>query len=373
MKAKKVLFLDRDGTLVVEPPSNYQLDAWQKLEFLPGVFKWLKKITEEMDYTLVMVTNQDGLGTDSFPEENFWPIQNFITRSFENEGIAFQKVHIDRSFPSENLPTRKPEIGLLTEYFHESYDLKNSIVIGDRLSDMKLAKNLGSTGIMIGSSTNETDLKEVVLKDVETWEDIYFTLRSINSRKAIVQRDTKETQIKINLNLDGTGQSKINTGLGFLDHMLDQLAKHGVLDLKIEVNGDLDIDEHHTIEDTALALGEAFHMALGNKKGIIRYGFCLPMDESISQVAIDFGGRPWLVWDAEFTREKIGDMPTEMFEHFFKSFTDTAKCNLNIKVEGKNEHHKIEAIFKGWAKAIYMAKHKDSSIINIPSTKGLLS
>jgi len=362
---KKILFIDRDGTLVIEPPIDYQLDSLEKLEFYPGVFQWLSRIVTELDYELVMVTNQDGLGTDSFPENTFWPAHNKMMQALKNEGIEFSEVLIDRSFPEENAPTRKPRTGLLTKYIYGDYDLENSYVIGDRASDMELAKNLGSKGIFINDESNEN----AILK-TKSWAAIYQYLKA-KPRKANVQRTTKETDIFIEINLDGSGKSNLNTGLGFFDHMLEQIAKHGNMDVTVQVKGDLEIDEHHTIEDVALALGEAFLKALGTKKGIERYGFLLPMDDCLAQVAIDFGGRPWLVWAADFQREKIGDMPTEMFMHFFKSFSDTAKCNLNIKVEGENEHHKIESIFKAFAKAIKMAVAKTNSY-SVPSTKGVL-
>jgi imidazoleglycerol-phosphate dehydratase/histidinol-phosphatase len=370
---KKVLFIDRDGTIILEP-ADEQIDSLEKLEFYPEVFQWLSKIALTTDYELVMVTNQDGMGTVSFPEETFWPAHNKVMKSLTNEKINFKAVHIDKSRPSDNKPTRKPGTGMLTEYFSKDYDLKNSYVIGDRLTDVELAKNLGSKAILI----NDGSLKEKMIVSgfsdccaliTTSWEEIY-KLVSVQNRKAEVRRTTKETDINISINLDGKGQSAISTGLGFFDHMLDQLARHGSLDLSISAKGDLHIDEHHTIEDTALALGESFLKALADKRGIERYGFCLPMDDCLAQVAIDFGGRPWLVWDAEFKREKIGEMPTEMFIHFFKSFSDAAKCNLNIKAEGTNEHHKIEAIFKAFAKSIRMAVKKEGD--QLPSTKGAL-
>jgi imidazoleglycerol-phosphate dehydratase / histidinol-phosphatase len=370
---KRVLFIDRDGTLILEP-ADEQIDSLEKLEYYPGVFQWLSKIAESSGYELVMVTNQDGLGTSTFPEDTFWPAHNKMIQAFTNEGIAFKATHIDRSRPADNLPTRKPGTGMLTEYFGKEYDLKNSYVIGDRLTDIELAKNLGSKGILI----NDGSLKEKLEKSglaqycaltTTSWKEI-SELVSKQERRAEVTRTTKETDIKISLNLDGTGQSKNITGLGFFDHMLDQLARHGQMDLEVIVKGDLHIDEHHTIEDTALALGEAFLKGLGDKRGIERYGFCLPMDDCLAQVAIDFGGRPWLVWEAEFKREKVGEMPTEMFYHFFKSFSDAAKCNLNIKAEGTNEHHKIEAIFKAFAKSIKMAVKKEGD--QLPTTKGTL-
>lgn len=370
---KKVLFIDRDGTLILEPPDE-QIDSLEKLEFYPGVFTWLSKIATETDFELVMVTNQDGLGTERFPENTFWPAHEKMMKAFENEGITFKKVLIDKSFPHENKLTRKPGIGMLTEYLSGNYDLKNSFVLGDRLTDVVLAKNIGAKGIFINNGSLTDKLKTEGLESfcaltTQSWRDIYTHLTQTN-RTATVRRTTKETDINISLNLDGSGQSSITTGIGFFDHMLDQLARHGNVDLNITVKGDLHIDEHHTIEDTALALGDAFIRALGNKRGIERYGFCLPMDDCLAQVAIDFGGRPWLVWDADFKREKIGEMPTEMFIHFFKSFSDTAKCNLNVKAEGTNEHHKIEAIFKAFAKAIKMAVKKEGN--QLPSTKGTL-
>lgn len=371
---KKLLFIDRDGTLIIEPETDPQIDSLDELEFYPGVFTWLGKIAREKDFQFSMVTNQDGLGTPGFPEETFWPVQNMVIKSFSNEGITFEGVHIDGSLPAENKPTRKPGIGMLGEYFTPVYDLKNSYVIGDRVTDIQLAKNLGAKGILLTHKITSDHLKESGLSETcslitNSWEEIYNFLAK-PSRIAYVSRNTKETQIEIDINLDGTGKSDIKTGLGFYDHMLDQLARHGLLDLNIQVKGDLHIDEHHTIEDTALALGEAFLKALGDKRGIERYGFCLPMDDCLAQVAIDFGGRPWLVWEAEFKREKIGEMPTEMFYHFFKSFSDTAKCNLNIKAEGQNEHHKIECIFKAFAKTIKMAVKREGN--QLPTTKGTL-
>lgn len=362
---KKVLFIDRDGTLVIEPPIDYQLDSLEKLEFYPKVFQYLSKIATELDYELVMVTNQDGLGTESFPENTFWPSHNKMLQAFENEGIVFSEILIDRSFPADNAPTRKPRTGLLTHYIKGDYDLQNSFVLGDRATDMELAKNLGCQGIFINETANENAV--LVTKN---WADIYQFLKK-QPRKATVSRQTSETKIAIELVLDGSGKSRINTGLGFFDHMLTQIAKHGDMDLFIEVDGDLEIDEHHTIEDVAITLGEAFLQALGRKKGIQRYGFLLPMDDCLAQVAIDFGGRPWMVWNADFQREKIGEMPTEMFFHFFKSFSDNAKCNLNIKCEGQNEHHKIEAIFKAFARAVKMAVGQTDNFA-IPSTKGTL-
>lgn len=368
---KKVLFIDRDGTIVKEPPVDYQLDAFEKLEFLPMAITQLHRIARELDYELVMVTNQDGLGTDSFPEDTFWPVHNLMMNVLENEGVTFSEVLIDRSFPEQNAPTRKPETGLLTHYIKGDYDLENSFVIGDRNSDMQLAKNLGCKGIQLPSITDDSTFEdELVVLKTDSWKEIFQFLRG-QPRKVSVSRKTNETDIKITLNLDGSGNGTIDTGLKFYDHMLEQLQRHGSLDLDIKVNGDLEIDEHHTIEDTAIALGDAFAKALSSKKGINRYGFLLPMDDSLAQVAIDFGGRPWIVWEAEFKREYVGDMPTELFFHFFKSFSDAAKCNLNMKVEGDNEHHKIESLFKAFAKAIKMAV-KQTGDGKLPSTKGTL-
>ena len=361
----KVLFIDRDGTLVIEPPTDLQLDSLEKLEFYPGVFQWLSRIAREMDYELVMVSNQDGLGTNSFPEDTFWPAQNKIIQAFKNEGIEFSDILIDKSFPEDNAPTRKPRTGLLNKYIHGNYDLGNSYVLGDRATDIELAKNLGSKGIFISDDAN--DYASLITK---SWEEIYYYLKAI-PRTATVVRKTNETDIKVEINLDGSGKSSISTGLGFFDHMLEQISKHGNIDLNVSVDGDLEIDEHHTIEDVAITLGKTFIKALGTKRGIERYGFLLPMDDCLTQVAIDFGGRPWLVWETEFKREMIGEMPTEMFMHFFKSFSDASKCNLNIKAEGDNEHHKIESIFKAFAKAIKMAVSKTDNF-SIPSTKGSL-
>ncbi|MCK6606929.1 MAG: bifunctional histidinol-phosphatase/imidazoleglycerol-phosphate dehydratase HisB [Flavobacterium sp.] len=377
---KRVLFIDRDGTLVLEP-ENYQLDSLTKLEFYPKVFQFLSKIAKELDFELAMVTNQDGLGTESFPEETFWPTQNFILKAFENEGITFDEIFIDRSFPEDNAPTRKPRTGMLTKYLNNpEYDLENSFVIGDRITDVELAKNLGSKAIFIKNeenlggnevTTSLEELQNVIALQATDWQKIYEFLK-LEERTASIKRTTNETDIAITLNLDGTGKSNINTGISFFDHMLDQIARHGQMDLDIQVKGDLEVDEHHTIEDTAIALGEVFAKALGNKLGIERYGFCLPMDDCLAQVVIDFGGRNWLVWEAEFKREMIGQMPTEMFFHFFKSFTDGAKANINIKAEGTNEHHKIEAIFKAFAKAIKVAVKRDTEKMILPSTKGML-
>lgn len=376
---KKVLFIDRDGTLNIEPEDE-QVDSFAKLKFYPRALYYLSKIAHELDFELVMVTNQDGLGTPSNPEENFWPVHNFMLDTFANEGVVFSEVIIDRTFAKDNAPTRKPNTGLLTKYLEEDYDLKNSFVIGDRLNDVILAKNLGSKAIFLrqndalGSTegmAKAEELTDVIALETQKWEAIYTFLRA-GARKVNHIRKTNETDIKINLDLDGTGIANIKTGLNFFDHMLDQIARHGSMNLDVLANGDLHIDEHHTIEDTGIALGEAFAQAIGNKLGIERYGFCLPMDDCLAQVAIDFGGRNWIVWDTEFKREKVGDMPTEMFFHFFKSFSDAAKCNLNIKAEGENEHHKIEAIFKAFAKAIKMAVKRDAEKMVLPSTKGVL-
>ena len=373
MKKQKVLFIDRDGTLIVEPEDE-QIDSLEKLEFFPTVFQGLSKIVQQLDFELVMVTNQDGLGTDSFPENTFWPAQHKILQAFENEGIVFDKIFIDRTFPHENAPTRKPRTALLTDYMQGSYDLANSFVIGDRPSDIELAKNLNAQGILIGDGTLELpeNLRSTCSLQSTDWNEIYRYLLQ-QDRTIHLSRNTKETQISVILNLDGVGISKCKTGIGFFDHMLDQLAKHSGADLTVEVVGDLHVDEHHTIEDTALAIGDAFNQALGNKRGIARYGFCLPMDDSLAQVAIDFGGRPWIEWEVTFIREKIGEMPTEMFFHFFKSFSDSARCNLNIKAEGRNEHHKIEAIFKAFAKSIKGAVQRDLKDMTLPTTKGTLS
>jgi imidazoleglycerol-phosphate dehydratase/histidinol-phosphatase len=376
---KKVLFIDRDGTLIKETKDE-QIDAFDKLDFYPNVFQYLSKIAKELDFELVMVTNQDGLGTEAFPENTFWPVHDFIIKTFQAEGIIFKEQCIDRTFAKDNASTRKPNTGMLTSYITSEYDLANSFVIGDRLTDMELAKNLGCKGIFINDETylgtneisvNQEELNAYIALETNSWERIYTFLKT-RDRTGYLERTTQETQIKMALNLDGTGQSNIQTGIPFFDHMLDQIAKHGQLDLNIQVSGDLEVDEHHTIEDTAIALGNLFEKALGNKLGMERYGFCLPMDDCLAQVAIDFGGRNWLVWEAQFKREMIGHMPTEMFMHFFKSFTDGAKCNLNIKAEGTNEHHKIEAIFKAFAKAIKMAVKRDVNKMILPSTKGVL-
>jgi imidazoleglycerol-phosphate dehydratase/histidinol-phosphatase len=376
---KKVLFIDRDGTIIKEP-SDDQIDSFEKLKFYPKVFQYLGKIAKELDFEIVMVTNQDGLGTDIYPEETFWPVHKFIIDAFKAEGIVFKEQFIDRTFAKDNALTRKPNTGLLTKYMSEDYDLKNSFVIGDRLTDIELAKNLGAKGIFINDNTHlgtdeitvkKSELDLYIALETNDWEDIYTFLKA-KDRTGTISRNTNETKIEIQLNLDGTGKSNIETGIAFFDHMLDQLARHGQLDLNIKVNGDLEVDEHHTIEDTAIALGEIFNQVLANKLGIERYGFCLPMDDCLAQVAIDFGGRNWLVWEADFKREMIGKMPTEMFMHFFKSFSDGAKCNLNIKAEGTNEHHKIEVIFKAFAKAIKMAVKRDVEKMILPSTKGVL-
>ena len=384
--AKRVLFIDRDGTIIKEAPPTYQLDSFEKLEFYPGMFTWLSRIVNEFDYELVMPTNQDGLGTASFPEDTFWPVHNFVLKNLQSEGIVFKDVLIDKTFAKDNAPTRKPGIGMFTKYINnQDYDLANSFVIGDRITDVQLAKNLGCKAIWINNDANlgGSEISDTV-KSLEStialettdpiaigWKKIYEFLK-LGNRYVKHERNTNETKISIELNLDGTGKTEMNTGLNFFNHMLDQLGRHSGADLKITVNGDLHIDEHHTIEDTAIALGETFAKALGNKAGIGRYGFTLPMDDCLAQVAIDFGGRSWLVWEAEFKREKIGDMPTEMFYHFFKSFSDAAKCNLNIKVEGDNEHHKIESIFKALAKSIKMTVKRDVENMQLPTTKGTL-
>ncbi|MDT0646653.1 bifunctional histidinol-phosphatase/imidazoleglycerol-phosphate dehydratase HisB [Zunongwangia sp. F260] len=378
---KKVLFIDRDGTLIHEP-EDYQIDSLDKLEFYPESLYYLTKIAKELDYEMVMVTNQDGLGTDSFPESDFWPIQNFITKTLANEGIKFTDALIDRTFAKDNAHTRKPNTGLLKEKYLNNleYDLKNSFMIGDRLTDMEFAHNFEGKGIFINTheelgaeelKNEKKILDKCIALKTDSWKEIYEFLK-LNDRTAEISRKTNETNIFIKLNLDGTGKSQISTGIAFFDHMLDQIARHGQMDLVVKVEGDLEVDEHHTIEDTAIALGEVYSKALGNKLGIERYGFCLPMDDCLAQVAIDFGGRNWLVWEAEFNREMVGKMPTEMFYHFFKSFTDGAKANLNVKAEGNNEHHKIEAIFKAFAKAIKMAVKRDAEKMILPSTKGML-
>ncbi len=378
---KRVLFIDRDGTLINEAPPTYQLDDFSKLTFYPGMFEYMGRIAREFDYELVMVTNQDGLGTASFPEETFWPLHNLVMKSLEGEDIFFKEVLIDRSRPEDNLPTRKPGTGMLTHYLNNSeYDLANSFVIGDRITDVQLAKNLGCKAIWLNNDTSLgageisdaiQALEPVIALTTTSWKDIYSFLRS-GLRKVVHERNTNETQIKIELNVDGSGKAAIFTGLSFFDHMLDQIARHGKMDLTIRTNGDLHVDEHHTIEDTGIALGEAFAMALADKRGMERYGFALPMDDAAAMVTIDFGGRSWIVWNTRFSREYVGDMPTEMFFHFFKSFSDAAKCNLNITCSGDNEHHKIEAIFKAFAKAIRMAVKRDPLSNYLPSTKGVL-
>ena len=371
LKMKRVLFIDRDGTLVIEPQPELQLDSLEKLEFFPGVFQNLSKIAKEFDFELVIVTNQDGLGTSSFPEETFWPAHNKMLKAFENEGITFSDILVDKSLPSDNAPTRKPGIAMLTNYMSGNYDLANSFVIGDRITDIQLAKNLGAKGILLNDKIRPDIDKDTLVLQTASWKSIYEFLK-LGKRTAIVKRKTKETEIDIEIELDGIGNSSITTGIEFFDHMLEQISKHGLINMNINVKGDLGVDEHHTIEDTAIALGEAFYKALGNKSGIERYGYCLPMDDCLAQVAIDFGGRNWLVWEAEFKREMIGKMPTEMFFHFFKSFSDAAKCNLNIKAEGTNEHHKIEGVFKAFGKAIKAAVKRDVDKMILPSTKGVL-
>lgn len=379
---KRVLFIDRDGTLINEAPPTYQLDSFDKLTFYPGVFEYLGRIARELDYELVMPTNQDGLGTASFPEDTFWPLHNFVLKSLAGEGIHFADVLIDRTFPHENAPTRKPGVGMFTKYINNpDYDLANSYVIGDRITDIQLAKNLGCKGIWINNDANlgaaeisdqVADLrKETIALETTDWSKIYSFLK-LGLRQVVHDRNTNETKIHVELNLDGTGKADIQTGLGFFDHMLDQIARHGQIDMKIVAKGDLHIDEHHTIEDTGIALGEAFGKALADKRGMERYGFALPMDEAEAKVLIDFGGRNWIVWNAAFHRERIGEMPTEMFFHFFKSFSDAARCNLNVECHGDNEHHKIEAIFKAFAKAIRMAVRRDPLSNHLPSTKGVL-
>ena len=378
---KRILFIDRDGTLINEAPPTYQLDSFDKLTFYPRMFEYMGRIAREFDYELVMVTNQDGLGTAGFPEDTFWPLQNLVMKSLEGEGIHFNEVHIDRSFPKDNAPTRKPGTGMLTKYIdNPDYDLENSYVIGDRITDVQLAKNLGCRAIFLNNDPNlgsgeikdtVAALQPVIALETTEWSEIYKFLR-LGLRQVVHERNTNETQIKIELNLDGSGKARIVTGLGFFDHMLEQIARHGKMDLTIRANGDLHIDEHHTIEDTGIALGEAFAQALADKRGMERYGFALPMDEADAKVLIDFGGRNWIVWNASFKREHIGEMPTEMFFHFFKSFSDAARCNLNIECHGDNEHHKIEAIFKAFAKAIRMAVKRDPLSNYLPSTKGVL-
>jgi imidazoleglycerol-phosphate dehydratase/histidinol-phosphatase len=375
---KKYLFVDRDGTIIKEP-ADYQIDHIDKLVFFPNVISSLRLAHKVLGYQLVLITNQDGLGTESFPSEDFWPVQNLMIRTLESEGISFEKIAIDSSFPSENSPNRKPRTGMLTDLISQGFDLENSFVIGDRYTDVELGKNLGIKSFLFNASQSGKDelneslqaLNKSIALECDDWNSITDFLKKLD-RKITHQRKTKETDIEITLNLEGTGESEISTGLGFFDHMLEQIARHGQLDLYVKCKGDLHIDEHHTIEDTGIALGEAFAKALGNKLGVERYGYCLPMDDALAQAAIDFGGRAWLMWDAKFKREKIGDMPTEMFFHFFKSFADGAKANLNLKASGFNEHHKIEGLFKAFAKAIKMAKKRDTEHLILPSTKGSL-
>ena len=373
---KKVLFIDRDGTMIVEPSNDMQVDSLEKLEFIPGVFRNLYNIQKYLDFELVIVSNQDGLGTASYPEVTFWPAQRMMLKAFENEGVIFSNIHIDPSMPADNSANRKPKTGMLTKYFSEEYDLAGSFVIGDRVTDIELAKNLGAKGIFFADESRRNELFDKKIENScalisDNWDDI-FSYLAIGERTATVQRKTSETDIFVELKLDGSGKCDISTGLGFFDHMLDQIGRHSGCDLTIKVIGDLVVDEHHTIEDTGIALGEAIRKALGDKRGIERYGFCLPMDDCLAQVALDFGGRSWLVWDAKFNREKVGDMPTEMFFHFFKSLSDAALANINIKAEGTNEHHKIEGIFKAFARALKMAIRKDPFIQSLPSTKGVL-
>ncbi|WP_152268807.1 bifunctional histidinol-phosphatase/imidazoleglycerol-phosphate dehydratase HisB [Agriterribacter humi] len=379
--AKRILFIDRDGTLIYEAPPTYQLDAFEKLTFYPHMFEYMTKIARELDYELVMVSNQDGLGTDVFPEDTFWPLHNLVMKSLEGEDIFFSAVHIDRTYPHENAPTRKPATGMLTQYLNnEDYDIAHSFVIGDRITDIQLAKNLGCRGIWLNNdaslgaaeiSDKAAALQDTIALETTEWSKIYEFLK-MGLRSVTQERNTNETKISVALNVDGSGKADISTGIGFFDHMLEQIARHGKMDLSVRTKGDLHIDEHHTIEDTGIALGEAFAKALADKRGMERYGFALPMDEADAKVLIDFGGRNWLVWNAVFKREKIGEMPTEMFYHFFKSFSDAAKCNLNIECRGDNEHHKIEAIFKAFAKAIHMAVKRDPLSNYLPSTKGVL-
>lgn len=374
---KRVLFIDRDGTLILEP-EDQQIDSFAKLKFYPGALQYLPRIAKELDFELILVSNQDGLGTESHPEANFWPVHHFIIDVLKGEGVSFVKEHIDRTFAYENKDTRKPGVGMLGEYFDSSkYNLAESFVIGDRVNDVKLAQNLGSKAIWL---RNNDDLgkdegveisHDSIALETSDWKSIYEFLK-LGTRSGEHHRKTNETDIFIHLNLDGSGKSDIDTGLPFFDHMLDQIARHGSLDLTIKTKGDLHIDEHHTIEDTGIALGEIFLQVLGDKRGIERYSYTLPMDDCLAQVALDFGGRNWIVWDADFKREKIGDMPTEMFFHFFKSFSDASKSNLNIKAEGANEHHKIEAIFKAFAKSIKKAVRRDADNMQLPSTKGVL-
>lgn len=378
---KRILFIDRDGTLIEEFPPTYQIDSFTKLIFYPHVFKYMTRIAEELDYELVLVSNQDGMGTEKFPADQFWPVHNLIVSSFANEGIVFKKELIDPSTPEEHSPNRKPRTGMFRDYMdNPEYDLANSLVIGDRITDVQLAVNLGCKAIWLKNNpalgskeitSSAEELEKAVVLETTHWKDIYEFLKS-GLRKVSHVRKTNETEIAIEVNLDGSGKAQVHTGLGFFDHMLEQIARHGMIDLTVQAKGDLHIDEHHTIEDTGIALGEAFAKALGDKRGIERYGFALPMDDSEAKVLLDFGGRNWIVWNANFSREKVGDMPTEMFFHFFKSFSDAARCNLNIECRGENEHHKIEAIFKAFAKSIKMAVKKDPLKDYLPSTKGLL-
>lgn len=353
---KKALFIDRDGTIIKEP-ADEQVDSFEKLEFVPGAISALRQIARKTDYELIMVSNQDGLGTDSFPEETFWPVHNFIIQTLRGEGVDFKAQHIDRSFPADGLPTRKPGIAMLTDYMKGDYDLTNSFVIGDRSTDRQLADNLGAKALILGETMDWPKIEQIVIGGL---------------RIADLKRKTKETDIHIKMNLDGTGEADISTGIGFFDHMLEQIARHATIDLDVKVSGDLNVDEHHTIEDTAIVLGQCLDSALGDKRGLQRYGFCLPMDDCLCQTAMDLGGRPWLVWEAEFRREKIGDMPTEMFMHFFKSLSDNARMNLNIKADGQNEHHKIEGIFKSFARTLRMALNRDTEHFQLPSSKGVL-
>ena len=376
---KKVLFIDRDGTIIVEPPEDYQVDTFHKLAFLPHTISSLASIARDLDYELVMVTNQDGLGTDAFPQDAFEGPHELMLKILDSEGIRWREVIIDESFASDHSPNRKPQIGRVTHYTLGDFDLAKSFVIGDRLTDMIFAKNLGAKGILIGKSLDtsddhlvgETDLQKTIELETGSWLEVYHFLKQL-PRKVTSTRNTKETQINIELNLDGSGTTEIKTGIPFFDHMLDQLGKHGGIDLLLHAKGDLEIDEHHTIEDTGIALGEAFRSALGSKRGIERYGYALPMDDCEAMVSMDFGGRPWLVWSVDFAREKIGDMPTEMFHHFFKSFADAAMCNINIKASGKNEHHKIEAVFKAFARSIRRAIKRDMDQFDLPTTKGVI-
>lgn len=375
---QRILFIDRDGSLVLEPPVDFQLDSLEKLEFYPGVFRNLSFIREKLDYLFVMVTNQDGMGSSSFPEENFWPAHDKMLKAFANEGITFDAIHIDRSMPADNAPTRKPRTGMLDAYFSEEYDIEGSYVIGDRMTDVELAKNLGCKAILLQPDNDETaitlsskGLSGICALITPNWSEV-STFLFAGERQAVVSRKTHETDIYVALNLDGNGKTDISTGLGFFDHMLDQIGKHAGIDLTIKTVGDLHVDEHHTIEDTAIALGEALLKALGDKRGVERYGFFLPMDDCLCSVALDFGGRPWIVWDCQFKRERVGDVPTELFFHFFKSLSDAARMNLNVKAEGENEHHKIEGIFKAFARSIKMAIKRDIYKFDLPTTKGLL-